>query len=408
MSQVKRSSILKELLAIARKGFPIFPCKPDKKPYISGGFKSASTDPKQIKAWFQEFPDALWGMPTGKISGIMVLDVDMPEGENSLAALEAENSPLPATKEVLTQSGGRHIYFKYVAGAKCSAGQLAKNLDIRTDGGYVIIPPSAGYTVVKDVAIADAPTWLVWLIQKLKSKKSSRKSSADAHVANSILDGMCKEMAQTQEGERNDKLNALAFQLGLMVGNKELPESALDKLMEAALESGLELDEIESTSQSGFTAGVQKAATEDRIPAGFTLDENWLFYTSDKQTMRVSTPLKILARTRDESGNSWGILIEWKDLDGNLHRLVMSHAMLIDRLVWLTPLVDGGLILATHQRAVGLLHTYLTSYRTHNRAICIDRTGWHRGAFVFPDTVMYVGEVESVGNPVNTAILSLQ
>ena len=56
------------------------------------GFKDASVDPEQIRAWWAERPDANIGIRTGKGSAVVV-DVDRHgkgDGEESLAALEAE------------------------------------------------------------------------------------------------------------------------------------------------------------------------------------------------------------------------------------------------------------------------------------------------------------------------------
>ena len=136
-------------LRYASAGIPIIPCLPNKRPYTKHGYKDATTDHKQIKRWWKKWPNAFIGMPTGERSGILVLDVDIPDGALSLAMLETEVGPLPVTVEVRTQSGGRHLYFKNAPGIKNSAGKLGKNLDIRAEGGHVIIPPSPGYTFVK-------------------------------------------------------------------------------------------------------------------------------------------------------------------------------------------------------------------------------------------------------------------
>ncbi len=44
---------------------PVFPCKPDKRPLTRNGFKDATCDVNQIKSWWQQYPDALIGVPTG-------------------------------------------------------------------------------------------------------------------------------------------------------------------------------------------------------------------------------------------------------------------------------------------------------------------------------------------------------
>src|SRR5262249_61762367 len=72
-----------------------------------------------------------------------VLDVDLATGgRESLARLEAQYGPLPVTAKVLTGGGGEHYHFARVPGLRNSAGKIAPGLDIRGEGGYVLLPPS--------------------------------------------------------------------------------------------------------------------------------------------------------------------------------------------------------------------------------------------------------------------------
>jgi hypothetical protein len=43
---------------------------------VKGGFKAATTDARQIEAWWRQWPDANIGIATGAISGIAVVDID--------------------------------------------------------------------------------------------------------------------------------------------------------------------------------------------------------------------------------------------------------------------------------------------------------------------------------------------
>jgi hypothetical protein len=95
-----------------------------------------------------------------------VLDVDprnggqVPEG-------------LPDTVQAATPSGGRHFLFKMAPGIANSAGKLGPGLDIRGIGGQILVYPSktnaGAYRWVRapwDVAIADAPEWLLQQVQR--------------------------------------------------------------------------------------------------------------------------------------------------------------------------------------------------------------------------------------------------
>jgi len=99
--------------------------------------------PSDVTAWFQRWPHANIGIVTGKVSGLAVVDVDPRHGgEASLAVLEREYAPLPATAEVVTGGGGRHLYFASSGELLRSRVALAPGLDLRAEGGVVVAPPS--------------------------------------------------------------------------------------------------------------------------------------------------------------------------------------------------------------------------------------------------------------------------
>ena len=66
-------------LVYAGRGLPVFPCN-GKRPCTERGFHDASTDTETVLTWWQRWPTANIGMPTGATSGIDVLDVDMQSG----------------------------------------------------------------------------------------------------------------------------------------------------------------------------------------------------------------------------------------------------------------------------------------------------------------------------------------
>jgi putative DNA primase/helicase len=153
-------------LSLAGRGIPVFPCKPDKSPcYLKStleqGHLDATTDRDLIAEWWDRWPEALIGMPTGSRSGVWVLDVDDPE------ALARLPHGLPQTYTVATpHDEGLHYYFRHVRGVTTSSGSLPEGLDVRGEGGYVIVPPSPGYRVLNSVPVAHAPAWLLESIFK--------------------------------------------------------------------------------------------------------------------------------------------------------------------------------------------------------------------------------------------------
>lgn len=175
------NKILLSALKYAAAVKAVFPCNPDnKQPLCKGGFKSATTDADQISKWWQQFPRAMIGLPTGAINNIMVIDVDTLQGHNadgfkSLEQLQNNIGQLPETLIVSTPTGGRHIYFEHPGEKlKNSAGKLGEGLDTRADGGYVIAAPSitsknTSYKIEVKHEIAPMPAALLNLLKENKN-----------------------------------------------------------------------------------------------------------------------------------------------------------------------------------------------------------------------------------------------
>jgi hypothetical protein len=170
---------LDELKVMAECGWHLFPiwgmrdgrcrcggkdkCTPGKHPITPNGFKAATTDIEQITAWATEHPGCNWGVATGKISGIVVVDVDPRHG-----AVVPDG--LPDTLTAKTGGGGVHLYFAYPTthGGPWRK-QLEKGVDFQADGKYVVVPPSstrAAYEWENGLDLATPPDWLVESVRK--------------------------------------------------------------------------------------------------------------------------------------------------------------------------------------------------------------------------------------------------
>ena len=126
---------------MAAQGWRLFPlASRSKKPSIKEWQNRATSDPAQLAVWERENPGCNWGLATGQKSGVVVLDVDGHEGKKSFDALT--DGKIPQTRTVATASGGHFYYRPPEGGLRNSASKLAPCLDIRGDGGYVVVPPS--------------------------------------------------------------------------------------------------------------------------------------------------------------------------------------------------------------------------------------------------------------------------
>lgn len=135
--------IAEAALDYARAGIGVFPVEPrGKRPLTRHGFKDASVDLEQIRAWWGQWPDANLGVPTGL--AFDVVDIDGPAG---MACMYSTTAPLIDTLTVLgialtSRDGGRHVY---VPPAGIGNGtSLWPGIDYRGQGGYVVAPPSIG------------------------------------------------------------------------------------------------------------------------------------------------------------------------------------------------------------------------------------------------------------------------
>lgn len=172
---------------------PVFPCSKNKKPLTPAGFKDATAVPAHIEMWWKDTPNALIGMPTGATSGYTVVDLDGGDkGEISFAKLGKVNQE---TIQVRSQSGGRHLLYKHPAGKHipCDIGRkLGPFIDVKADGGYVLIPPSATdigrYEFIEGFApwqIEAAPLPQV-LIDKLTEPAIRRRRKQATRVTNRL------------------------------------------------------------------------------------------------------------------------------------------------------------------------------------------------------------------------------
>ena len=231
----EKKTMLEAALDYAARGLPVFPCRPDKKPYTANGYKNATTDPIMIKEMWGAYPDAMIGMPTGKITDLYIVDIDI-KSRDGFATLRKFRLDLSGVPQVTTPSGGAHFYWRLGGLAlKNTAGKLGPGLDTRGDGGYIIAPPSRpdptkpGYQWNNGIDPLAAPIVPAEIVEALKrdgkpTPAQELKSEAD-------------RVSNAPPGARNDILNRAAFKLARLVHSGKLVEDEVrDALTKAALD----------------------------------------------------------------------------------------------------------------------------------------------------------------------------
>src|SRR5690242_4934382 len=199
-----------------------------KHPRTARGWKDASTDERQIRAWWEQWPEANIGLATGKISNAFGFDID--DGDEGLAEV-ARYGGLPEGPRART-GRGLHAYFVWPGfavpnGVKKSGtwGRAFAHCDLRGDGGYTILPPSMHKSGVRYGWIGDCPTSVGdfpaapdWLLDKITACVEERAEKArwaresvgkgggdgsfDAALAERILDKYIR-MVMEDGNERN-------------------------------------------------------------------------------------------------------------------------------------------------------------------------------------------------------------
>lgn len=175
---------------------------------------------------------------------------------------------------VYTPGGGLHVYFQHYEGAHVSRANFASQVwgggvDIRGNGMLVLGAGSFAttpdgtfkqYTVINNTPLPHLPACIVEEIENYnKGKKQFSVPRRDCEYtfdSGSQIDIACHIVASKQEGERNSCLNCMAFAMGKLIRDgKEDEEKVKEKLLLAALQTGLGEAEILNTINSGINGG---------------------------------------------------------------------------------------------------------------------------------------------------------
>ena len=226
------SKVLKAGVAYAKMGWRVIPLhtikngkctcskgqecdSSGKHPRIVNWPNEATTDIGKITNWFTTWRDSNIGIATGSGSGFIVLDIDPRHGgDENLNDLQAEYGQLPDTIEALTGGGGRHLLFKHPGGTVQNRvgvdESLAPGVDVRADGGLIVVSPSMHISGNRyeweassrpdEIEFAELPnSWLTLI----KGENPSKSANGRLQSVDEVI----------PEGERNDTLFRIASSL---------------------------------------------------------------------------------------------------------------------------------------------------------------------------------------------------
>ena len=241
------------------------PLKPrGKVPITAHGLHDATRDPAEVEAIWKRHPNANIGVRTGRLSGISVLDVD-PEsgGGDSLTKIETEHGPLPGTITQITGGGGVHLVYRYKAGLGIGAAVWGPGLDLRSEGGYIVVAPSVHpngchYRWLGDVWRDDLAEWpgCLRLPERHVPPPPTAREYRPTGDGGGPLIGLIQVVLDGQPGERNARLNWAAWtaRQHIMAGRFD-SHTAVAALQLAAEQVGLPTDEALRTIASGLGVG---------------------------------------------------------------------------------------------------------------------------------------------------------
>lgn len=211
-------------LAYARLGYGVFPCQQGRKqPACAHGVKEATTDQERIRQWWAKNPHYNIGLSANEL---LIIDID-PGGLSWPGPERAAEIKQLAPPLQRTPRGGWHIVFRRPHGVqwRCTAGQLARGVDTRTDGGYILVGPSrtehGQYRWVRPLRPIDQlpfpPDWLARELDHL-GQPCQRPADPFAPLEGPIF----------PEGQRNVGLTRYAGKLrALGFGPREIEEILL-------------------------------------------------------------------------------------------------------------------------------------------------------------------------------------
>lgn len=256
------ASLLADALAYAENGYAVIPVGRNKIPLINGWPNKATTDSQQIISWWSQWPDANIGIVCGeKSGGLIVVDVDIKNGkrgDEALQQFQAMYGGFPSTVTCRTGSGGQHLYFKdpdHHPGKYKNGVEVIPGVDIRTDGGFVVVPPSINaeghaYTWIHDTGLLDEePADLNESAAQLLTRSHPKKEKAER-----------RQVVAVPEGNRNDTLfRYCCMQVGAGVPRDIAEKSALE--LNDTFDPPLSTSEVYTIIESAYSRYVPNERT---------------------------------------------------------------------------------------------------------------------------------------------------
>lgn len=134
------SDLLEAALAYRERGWSVIPISPKtKRPLVKWAkYQDKIATKAQIKKWWKENPNANIAIVTGRLSDLVVIDVDTAKG----GSVQEISRHYPTPFVARTGGGGYHLFYTYPDGHDIRNSVGEDGVDVRATGGYVVAAPS--------------------------------------------------------------------------------------------------------------------------------------------------------------------------------------------------------------------------------------------------------------------------
>jgi len=201
------------------RGWSIIPLqgkKPAKNHLPHGRWKLLQKKPLSFETAYKTFrkdPTLSLGIITGRVSGIVVLDIDPRRFENDENPLAGRYLPITPTER--TPSGGEHRYFRLPEGMTLPKREILPGVELIGEGGYVATAPSPGYEWFEglspdEIDLAELPEWVVELAtagdasRRAGTTSAVRRYESDADSSKTTRVGQVNNIVTCPHGSQTD------------------------------------------------------------------------------------------------------------------------------------------------------------------------------------------------------------
>jgi Bifunctional DNA primase/polymerase, N-terminal len=216
---------------------------------------------KRLERWWGRTDHQL-GVLTGAVFDLVVLDLDGPDACRLVREHASRGTVAARTHK------GFHVWYRHPGGHRPNkAGVAGVKLDVRGDGGYVVVPPSLHpeggcYSWI----ISPRQLWppapmpeelveLVWPPGHRAARTTASTRGRGSRYAAAALEAELAGVASAPEGTRNDTLNVAAFKIARFIVSGDLPAAAVvEAFLRAAARVGLPETEARRTLASAIAA----------------------------------------------------------------------------------------------------------------------------------------------------------